>query len=42
LINGGGHQLPRRNPLAVSQSIIGFLGHLPEQDRLSAGHPAIA
>jgi hypothetical protein len=29
LINGGGHQLIRRNPFAVSQSIIGFLGHLP-------------
>ena len=42
LINAGGHQLPRRNPLAVSQSIIGFLDHLPEQDRLSAGHLAIA
>ena len=42
LINGGGHQLIRRNPFAVSQSIIGFLDHLPEQDRLSAGHLAIA
>jgi pimeloyl-ACP methyl ester carboxylesterase len=42
LINGGGHQLPRRNPLAVSRSIIGFLEHLPEQDRSSAGHLAIA
>jgi hypothetical protein len=42
LINGGGHQLIRRNPFAVSQSIISFLDHLPEQDRLSAGHLAIA
>ena len=42
LINGGGHQLIRRNPFAVSQSIIGFLDHLPEQDRLSAGHLALA
>jgi hypothetical protein len=42
LINGGGHQLIRRNPFAVSQSIIGFLDHLAEQDRLSAGHLAIA
>jgi pimeloyl-ACP methyl ester carboxylesterase len=42
LINGGGHQLPRRNPLAVSQSIIGFLDRLPEQDRLPLGHLAIA
>jgi pimeloyl-ACP methyl ester carboxylesterase len=42
LLNGGGHQLPRRNPSAVSQSIIGFVDHLPEQDRLSAGHLAIA
>jgi pimeloyl-ACP methyl ester carboxylesterase len=42
LITGGGHQLPRRNPFAVSQSIIRFLDHLPDQDRLSADHLAIA
>ena len=30
LISGGGHQLPRRNPRAVSRSITGFLDPLSE------------
>jgi pimeloyl-ACP methyl ester carboxylesterase len=42
LISGGGsHQLPRRNPQAVSQSINGFLDHFSELDRPPSPRPLI-
>jgi pimeloyl-ACP methyl ester carboxylesterase len=41
LISGGGHQLPRRNPSAVSQSINGLLDRLNDLGRLPSPRPLI-